>query len=238
MSSPEAVRSMFGRIAGAYDRANDLLSLGIHRNWKARLLREARLSPGLRILDVATGTGDLAFRFASSPSRPARVVGADFCAPMLDVARARKLRQASGSEIEFIEADALQLPFESGSFDRVSCAFGVRNFADPQAGLGELWRVLAPGGQLLVLEFGDWSTQGGFLGPFRWAARKLMPGVGGALSGDSEAYRYLFETSSVFPAGKRFLPWLEGLAGANEIQAKPLTGGVAWLYLARKRAGE
>ncbi len=234
MSSPEAVRSMFGRIAGAYDRANDLLSLGIHRNWKARLIREARLTPGLRILDVATGTGDLAFRFASHRVQPSRVVGADFCAPMLDVARARQQRQAGGASIEFVEADALQLPFEGAAFDRVSCAFGVRNFADPQAGLLELWRVLAPGGQLLVLEFGDWSTQGGVLGPFRWAARKLMPGVGGALSGDSEAYRYLFETSSVFPAGKRFLPWLQTLPGATEIQALALTGGVAWLYLATR----
>ncbi len=173
----------------------------------------------LRVLDVCTGTGDLALTVGGG------VVGADFCLPMLERARlkARRLRQP----LPLCAADALRLPFAEASFDVVTVAFGIRNFADLEVGLGELVRVLRPGGVLLVLEF---SRPYGVLAPLLgWWVRHVPPRVGRWLSGDAEAYDYLPASVSTFPEGPAMCRGLES-AGLTSVTVRPLTGGVASLY--------
>lgn len=217
---PDAVRSMFGRIAPAYDRGNAVLSLGVHAAWKRRAVREARCGPGRRALDLATGTGDLAFLFRK---RGAAVVGVDLTRPMLDVARAK------GTGPEFVAGDATRLPLRDGAFDAATIAFGIRNVQDPLACLREMRRAVRPGGRVVVLEFGQ--PRGLLRGPFRFYSRHVLPRVGGLLSGDRAAYEYLERTSAAFPSGDAFLALMTE-AGLADATARPLTGGVAWLYVA------
>lgn len=211
---------MFDRIAPSYDRGNAVLSFGVHRRWKRRAVREARCGPGTRALDLATGTGDLAFLLEA---RGAEVVGVDFTRGMLDLARAK------GRGPAFIAGDATRIPVRAASFDAATIAFGVRNVDDPVACLREMRRAVRPGGRVVVLEFGQ--PRGLLKGPFRFYSRHVLPRVGGLLSGDRGAYEYLEKTSAAFPSGDAFLRLMEeaGLSGAK---AKALTGGVAWLYVA------
>jgi demethylmenaquinone methyltransferase/2-methoxy-6-polyprenyl-1,4-benzoquinol methylase len=221
------IRGMFGRIAHRYDVLNRLLSLGQDVRWR-RLVGErvAALEPR-RALDVCTGTGDLALAFAARDE----VYGCDFCLPMLALAQGKG--STSVRPPGWFAADALRLPLPDGSVDVVSVAFGIRNFEDLAAGLGELARVLRPGGHALVLEF---STPRGTLAPLlRWWVRRIPPLVGRALSGDAEAYRYLTASVESFPDDTRVCALLEA-AGFSDVRATPLTGGVATLYDAARRA--
>jgi len=213
------IQGMFGRIAHRYDLLNRTLSLGRDVNWRRVVARRvATIDPAL-VLDICTGTGDLALTVGE------RVVGADFCVPMLDRARtkASKMRR----RLPLCAADALRLPFADGTADVVTVAFGIRNFADLQVGLGELARVLRPGGVLLVLEF---SRPRGPLAPLLgWWVRNVPPRVGRWLSGDAEAYDYLPESVSAFPEGRAMCRGLEDV-GLVDVTVRPLTGGVASLY--------
>ena len=190
------VREMFTRIAPSYDLLNHVLSMELDRLWRARTARILKpiLSRGdATVLDLCCGTGDLAMALAHAGK--ARVIGADFAHTMLVQAR-----EKSGERIPFLEADALRLPFASESFDLVTAAFGFRNLANYEDGLREMQRILKPGGTLAILEFTE--PPNGFLGDaYRWYFRRVLPRIGGILSGDRDAYTYLPKSVSRF-----FLP--------------------------------
>ena len=213
------IRGMFGRIAHRYDLLNRTLSLGRDIGWRRAVAeRLAALDPSL-VLDICTGTGDLALEIGD------RAVGGDFCLPMLELARAKADRL--GRRLPLFAADALRLPFADGAADAVTVAFGVRNFADLETGLHELVRVLRPGGVLLVLEF---SRPRGALAPLlAWWVRQVPPRVGRLRSGDTEAYSYLPASVSTFPEGRAMQGMLEA-AGLVDVATRTLTGGVASLY--------
>lgn len=216
-----AVQGMFGRIAHRYDLLNRLLSLGQDQRWRRLVTaRVASLAPE-RLLDVCAGTGDLALGMRGVD----RVYGCDFCLPMLGLARHKM--GAGPSAPCWFAADALRLPLGDAAVDVVTVAFGVRNFEDLGAGLGELRRVLRPGGRLLVLEF---SRPRGPLGPMlRWWVRRVPPLVGRLVSGDAEAYAYLTTSVESFPEGDG-LASIMGSAGLVDVRMRRLTGGVATLY--------
>lgn len=200
------------------------------KRWRRKVARELKGSQphGVRVLDVACGTGDLSLTLFEVMG--ARVTGADFCRPMLTIA-AEKSRQA-GAAIPFIEADALALPFGNGSFDVVTIAFGLRNLASVDDGLRELCRVLKPGGQAAILEFSSPRVPG-FRTGFKLYFTKLLPLLGGVVSGSRSAYEYLPDSVSRFPDQKR-LAALMGDAGFAEVRFLNLTGGVAALHFGTK----
>ena len=219
---PEKVRSMFAAIAARYDLANTVLSLGIHHLWKRRVAALAAAVPG-PVLDLCTGTGDIAALLAE---RGQKVAGADFCLPMLQQAP----KSASGAGLHLAQADALRLPFPDGTFGAVTIAFGLRNLADPIAGLAEMHRVLRAGGTLIVLEFGRPSFAP-WAAVYRTYQRVLMPLVGGLVTGEPEAYRYLPETSHAFPCGAALGDRLRQV-GYADVRWHDLSGGIAYLYTA------
>ena len=178
---------MFDRIAHRYDRVNTVLSAGTDSGWRRRAARETGLRPGGSALDVACGSGKLTAELAKIAGDAGRVVGLDFSSQMLDVARRNHPR------LEFMQGDAVSLPFDDASFDASSIAFGLRNLADPIRGLREMLRVVKPGGRAVVLEFVR-PPRGVVGGAYRVYLRTLLPAVGGLLSGEPSAYRYLSDT--------------------------------------------
>lgn len=186
------VREMFTRIAPRYDLLNHLLSGQMDKRWRARTARELRPileRADARVLDLCCGTGDLAFSLAGKGK--AQIVGADFSHAMLVRAKEKAIAEANGSApVPFFEADALHLPFADASFDLVTTAFGFRNLANYEAGLREIYRVLKPNGTLAILEFTEPAP--GFIGDaYRFYCQKVLPKIGGFISGDSAAYAYL-----------------------------------------------
>jgi len=218
---------MFSGIAPDYDRANTVLSLGVHHAWRRRAVRASGAATGDRVLDVATGTGDLALAFLRRVGETGRVVGADFSKGMLRVAAQKRARREA--ELDLLAADAQALPVPDGAFDIASIAFGIRNVDDPGRGVAEMARAVRPGGRVVVLEFGQ--PRGPVGAPYRWYSRHVMPRLGGWLTGDRAAYEYLPETASRFPAGATFVALMEGAAAFRDVRARPLTGGIAWLYV-------
>ncbi len=211
---------MFGRIAHRYDLLNRVLSLGCDVSWRRAVSQRVAAARPALVLDVCTGTGDLALAIGDG-----LVVGADFCLPMLDLAK-KKIADR-GRRLPLCAADALHLPFSDGSADVVTVAFGARNFSDLGAGLAELARALRPGGLLLVLEF---SRPRGPLAPILgWWARNVPPRIGRMMSGDSEAYSYLPASVSTFADSAEMCRNLTA-AGLDHVRARPMTGGVVTLY--------
>jgi demethylmenaquinone methyltransferase / 2-methoxy-6-polyprenyl-1,4-benzoquinol methylase len=207
------VREMFSRLAERYDLVNDIMSLGMHRFWKRRTVRLALDSrarrpphPGplpegegggrLRMLDLCCGTGDICFYAEEAAGGAVRVTGADFTLPMLAVARRRKGEEGRSSA--FVQADALSLPFPNGSFDAITVGYGLRNIADPQGALREMRRVLAPGGRLVVLDFGK-PDKPIFNTLYQGYMRVMMPAVGLLFHGDPETYLYIPESLKRYP---------------------------------------
>ncbi|HSN68991.1 MAG TPA: ubiquinone/menaquinone biosynthesis methyltransferase, partial [Thermoanaerobaculia bacterium] len=182
---PETVRAMFGSIAHRYDRANTVLSGGVHHVWRRRLVRWSGARAGERVLDCATGTGDLAIAFARAVGPSGSVVGTDFSAEMLAPAPAKAER--ARVIVRFEQADVTALPYPDSSFDVASIAFGIRNVADRVAGLREMARVVRPGGRVMVLEFGQPSAPG-FRPLYNLYSRKVLPIIGGVLTGNRRAY--------------------------------------------------
>ncbi|MGI9166520.1 MAG: class I SAM-dependent methyltransferase [Pyrinomonadaceae bacterium] len=225
------VREMFGTIAARYDLLNHLLSGRMDSRWRrltARKLR-GRLPTGpVQILDVACGTGDLSLTLFETGA--VRVIGADFCRPMLEVA-ARKLAGCEPA-IPLIEGDAMHLPFLAGSFDGVTIAFGLRNLANAEAGLLEIFRVLKPGSSLAVLEFSK-PVVPGFSFLFSLYFTKLLPFLGGLISGSRGAYQYLPDSVARFP-DQRELADVMGRVGFAEVEYQNLTGGIAALHLGKR----
>jgi demethylmenaquinone methyltransferase/2-methoxy-6-polyprenyl-1,4-benzoquinol methylase len=188
---PEAVRSMFDRIARRYDVVNTVISGGTDAGWRRRAAGETGLGPGGSAVDVACGSGKLTAELARLAGRHGRVVGLDFSAQMLEVARREHPR------VEFLEGDALDLPFDDASFDASTIAFGLRNLADPIRGLREMLRVIKPGGRAVILEFVR-PPRGFVGGAYRVYLRTLLPAIGGLLSGQPSAYRYLSDTVDAY----------------------------------------
>jgi len=215
------IQRMFGRIAHRYDLLNRVLSLGSDLRWRRLVARRVAAVEPARVLDVCSGTGDLALALNPGPF----IIGADFSLPMLALASAKGA--ARRRSLGLMAADALELPLADACVDVVTVSFGVRNFEDLERGLGELIRVLRPGGTLLVLEF---SRPKGVFGPLlAWWVRNVPPRIGRVLSGDSEAYQYLPASVGAF-ADAEAMCRIFGDLGLEGIEAKPLTGGVCTLY--------
>ena len=220
------VRKMFDGIAGTYDLLNHLLSAGFDIRWRRSAVEALGPQPGWRVLDLATGTGDLGFEVARSG---AVVVGADLSVPMLR----RGVRKAgSAAAVRFLCGDAECLPFPDGSFEGLTVGFGVRNFADLDAGLREMHRALRPGGTVIVLEFSR-PRAFGLRQVYGFYFRHLLPRIGRMVSGDPEAYRYLYESVMRFPEGDSFVSRMEA-AGFTSVTEVRLTVGIATLYIGDK----
>jgi demethylmenaquinone methyltransferase/2-methoxy-6-polyprenyl-1,4-benzoquinol methylase len=223
----EQVREMFASIARRYDAANEVLSLGVHRAWRRAAVQLSGAQPGHRVLDCATGTGDLALAFKRAVGPSGEVVATDFCEEMLAGGRPKAAR--AGLEVRFEVADALALPFPDRSFDIASIAFGIRNVDDPVRCLREMARVVRGRGRVVVLEFGQ--PHGPFGALFRVYSRRVMPAVGGLLTGNRQAYEYLPRTAAAFPAGDRFLALMDEAGAFGERSATPLLAGTAYVYV-------
>ena len=233
------VREMFTQIAPRYDLLNHLLSLQLDRLWRARVARRLRpilMHPDALVLDLCCGTGDLAFSLAHSAR--ARIIGADFSHAMLVRARAKSnsLPARSGANSDtpmpFFEADALRLPFAGASFDLITTAFGFRNLANYEAGLGEIHRLLKPGGTLAILEFTE--PPDGLLGDlYRWYFRNVLPRIGSFISGDRSAYSYLPASVSRFYRPKELASRM-AIAGYEGVEFRVWTLGTVALHTATK----
>jgi demethylmenaquinone methyltransferase / 2-methoxy-6-polyprenyl-1,4-benzoquinol methylase len=225
---PTRIRSMFASIAHRYDRANTVLSGGVHHLWRRTTVRWSGAARGDRVLDCATGTGDLAIAFHRKVGTEGRVVGTDFVEEMLERARAKS------SHIVFEPADVTQLPYESDSFDISSISFGIRNVDDPCRGISELARVVRSGGRVIVLEFGQ--PRGRFFGAvYDFYRRLILPRIGGLLTGDGGAYEYLERSAGRFPSGEAFVELMRECGDFSSVECRPLTFGIAWLYKGVKR---
>ena len=229
----ERVRGMFAQIAPYYDRMNHVLSLNIDKRWRAATVRRMADAATDSLLDVCTGTGDLATAFAAgTPCR--RIVGVDFCLPMLQIAvdKQRKIG-IDPQRLAFMEADAQSLPFADDTFDAVTVAFGLRNVSDTMQGLREMLRVCRPGGQIGVLEFSK-PTAPGFKQLYSFYFRRVLPRVGQTLArNQSEAYAYLPASVGEFPSGDDFLQLMR-TAGYREPRQHAFTLGIASLYVGGK----
>lgn len=227
----QRVREMFAAIATRYDLLNHLLSGNVDQRWRRLVVR--RLASSLPttnacVLDVACGTGDLSLALVKGTR--AHVVGLDFCRPMLDIAAAKSSER--GLAIPFVEGDALKLPFRDKSFDGVTIAFGLRNLVSLESGLSELRRILRPGGTVAVLEFSKPQT------PvlrtfFRVYFTKLLPLLGGLISGSKSAYEYLPDSVSRFPNQDSLATLLKEV-GFTEVTFQNLTGGIAALHIGQR----
>jgi demethylmenaquinone methyltransferase/2-methoxy-6-polyprenyl-1,4-benzoquinol methylase len=233
------VREMFAHIAPRYDLLNHLLSMQLDRWWRARVTR--RLAPILNrsealVLDLCCGTGDLALSFVRAGK--ARVIGADFAHPMLVRAIEKSAQQTQGGGgqlIPFLEADALGLPFADNSFDLVSTAFGFRNLANYENGLREIYRVLKPGGTIAILEFTEPPDH--LLGrAYRWYFCNVLPRIGRMLSGDTEAYKYLPKSVSLFMRPKPLME-LMSRVGYTAVEFTTYTFCTVYLHLGTKAMG-
>ncbi len=231
--SETRVRQMFGEIAPRYDLLNHLLSLNVDRYWRWRTVRTVPPQTDGPILDLCTGTGDLALAYRRAAGRNVTVVGADFCREMLTIGRQKGLAAGYNGELTFVEADAQQLPFPDDWFQIVSVAFGLRNVTDTDRGLREMTRVCRPGGRVAVLEFSLPAWQ-----PFRaiygWYFRQVLPRIGQALARNrQEAYSYLPASVGEFPSGEALAQRMRA-AGLRDVRFYPLTLGIATLYVGHK----
>jgi demethylmenaquinone methyltransferase / 2-methoxy-6-polyprenyl-1,4-benzoquinol methylase len=231
--SSDRVRRMFGQIAGRYDFLNHLLSLGIDHYWRWRTVRLVPPSGALPILDVCTGTGDLALAYDRAANHKTPIIGGDFCHEMLAIARKKANRAAADSRVTFIEADAQDLPVPNDAFQIVCVAFGLRNVADTDRGLAEMTRACAPDGHVAVLEFSTPTWQP-FKAIYGWYFRHVLPRIGKIFARDSaDAYEYLPTSVGEFLQGEALADRMR-TAGLTDIRRYPLTLGVATLYVGKK----
>ncbi|TWT50290.1 UbiE/COQ5 methyltransferase [Rubripirellula amarantea] len=227
--SNSRVQEMFRQIAPRYDLMNHLLSLNIDKYWRSQAIKRLRLIPGKPLLDVCTGTGDLALAMARKAGPGIEVVGSDFCDAMLEIARTKRKPDDPTNEVEFIEADSQALPFPSDKFGCVTVAFGLRNVADTDQGLREMTRVCAPGGQVMVLEFSR-PTLIGLRQLYGFYFTSILPRVGQMMArNDKSAYEYLPKSVGLFQDGKELADRMT-MAGLTNVKFTPLTFGVATIY--------
>lgn len=225
---PEKIRSMFSKVAANYDRANSVLSVGIHHLWRKKLVQIADVKPGMSVLDCATGTGDLAIEFKKNVGPAGFVIGTDFCAEMLESAPQKS--KTAGLDIQFELADVTKLQYQNQKFDRVSISFGIRNVSDPVLALKEMARVTKPGGRVLVLEFGQ-MTMPVISGLYNFYSEKVLPKLGGLVSGQGDAYEYLQKSSAAFPSREKFLDLMKKSEVFSEMSFTPVSFGIAYIYV-------
>lgn len=230
LSKKEQVADMFNNIAGCYDFLNHFLSLGIDKGWRKKAIAEVSLAKPHHILDVATGTGDMAI--AAARLLPKRIVGIDIAAGMLEVGRKKIAEQNLQQVITLQTGDSEAMPFSDGEFDVVMCAYGVRNFEHLEKGLTEMCRVLRPGGKVVILEFSH-PTRFPVKQFYKFYFRFILPALGKLVSKHSRAYTYLPESVMAFPEGKRFCEIL-AQCGFKNARAQALTFGITTLYTAVK----
>ena len=223
------VRGVFDSVASKYDVMNDLMSMGLHRAWKAYTVAVANLREGQRVLDIAGGTGDLARAFAKKVGPQGTVVHTDINEAMLRQGRDRLLDE--GLVLPTLICDGEKLPFATGSFDLVSVAFGLRNMTHKDLALGEMNRVLKPGGRLLVLEFSKVAQP--LSKAYDWYSFKVLPRIGQWVAGDADSYRYLAESIRMHP-GQAELKAMMKTAGFGHVDVHNLSAGVVALHVGIK----
>lgn len=230
--SRDRIARMFDAIAPRYDLLNHLLSAGIDRRWRRRAIRALSLSGRERLLDLCTGTADLAMAARTADPAAARVVGVDFAGAMLARGRLKLLRAQLHTTVSLVRGDATDIPVATGSMDAVTCGFGIRNVERPEVACAEIHRILRPGGRLAVLEFALPSTPAIrilYLGYFR----HLLPRVGRLISRDPAAYAYLPASVDAFASPREVVNMLRR-HGFAQVEAVPLTFGIVYLYTARR----
>ena len=230
LSKKEQVAEMFDNIAGNYDFLNHFLSMGIDIYWRKRLVKRLKKQAPNHILDVATGTGDLAI--AMLKSNPEKVIGIDISKGMLEVGRKKMKDKGLEDRISLKLADSENLPFEDNTFDAVTVSFGARNFENLEKGLSEMCRVMRPGGKLYILEFSQ-PTSFPFKQTYQFYFKYILPLVGKVVSKDNAAYTYLPESVGAFPYGSKLNNIIEK-CGYSNAHNHPLTMGIATIYIAEK----
>lgn len=231
MKKKDQIQHMFNDISGRYDFLNHLLSLGIDYSWRRKFVSRLSHHSPQQVLDVATGTGDLAILISSLGSVK-QVVGIDIASNMLTIAKNKVLQNKFKEKIAFKDGDAEAIPFPDGSFDAVTVAFGVRNFEDLEKGLAEMRRALRDGGVMMILEFSHpqaipWKQL------YAFYAKYIIPLIGRLVSRNKQAYTYLPESVSAFPSGEDFTNILSKL-GLKNVTRRPLTFGIATIYTGEK----
>lgn len=231
MPDPVAVNSMFSRIARRYDVANRLLSGGTDIWWRRRLVRSVAAIRPHEVLDLATGSGDVAFALGRELPADTAITGMDFCQPMLDEAEIKKRNSGRHANLTFRQGDGLALPLGDAAFDAVTLSFGLRNMADRHRALTEIYRVLRPGGRLFLLEFSQ---------PYRWFRpfyyfylRRILPWLAAAVTGDRSAYEYLGGSIESYPDHQKMADEIRR-AGFHNVDVYRLTAGIVALHEARK----
>lgn len=230
-SKKQQVSKMFNHIAPYYDFLNHLLSLGIDIRWRKRAIRELPVGANQIMLDVATGTADLAMEIYRQLA-PQKVIGVDISREMLEIGRVKIKEKSWHPQIELLDGDSENLPFSDNHFDAVTAAFGVRNFENLEKGLAEMCRVLKPGGKVVILEFSK-PTLFPFRQIFNAYFKYLLPLIGRFTSKDSRAYSYLFESVQAFPDGNAFTAIMQR-TGFTHATCIPLTLGVCSIYTGLK----
>ncbi len=230
--SPSRIAGMFDAIAPRYDLLNHLLSAGLDRRWRRRAIDEIRLSPGARVLDLCTGTGDLAVA-AVQQGTGVSVVGVDFAGQMLTLARRKTRELELEPSIRLVRGDATRIPLADACCDAATIGFGIRNVVDPPKALADIARVLRPGGRLAILEFGEPRVPG-VRTLYSWYFRYLLPLVGRMVSHHQSAYSYLPASVGSFPPPAEFAHII-GATGFSQVRAVPLTFGIVYLYVAVRK---
>ncbi len=223
----QTIRQMFSVIAPSYDKANSILSLGIHHLWKKKLVRMSGAKAGDRVLDCATGTGDLALLFKEQAGATGTVVGTDFCAEIL--AFAPQKAKTKNLDVTFETADVTQLPYADGSYDISCISFGIRNVDNLQRALDELARVVRPGGRVMIMEFGQIQIPV-IKQAYGIYSDWILPRLGGLVSGNTKAYKYLNDSAKQFPCGEEFVKRALSTGRYESMSVTPLSLGVAYIY--------
>lgn len=231
MGKKEGIRRLFNSIASDYDRLNHILSLNIDKGWRRMAVKEiADKDSPVKVLDVACGTGDFTIEIAKKVSAGSEVIGVDISEGMMEIGKEKMLK--AGVTAEMTVADCEALPYDQNTFDRIAVGFGVRNFEHLDLGLREMCRVLKPDGKLVILELSLPSNRL-VRGCYMLYFQKILPMVGGFLSGDRGAYEYLRTSVLRFPAPDKFIEMLKS-AGFEQVEHRPLTFGICRMYVCHK----
>ena len=229
----QQVSTMFNNIARYYDFLNHFLSVGIDRSWRKKAIATLKDLQPKKVLDIATGTGDLAIE-AYNQLKPESIIGIDISTKMLEIGQEKLKKQQLDAFISLMEGDSEKLPFEDNSFDAITAGFGVRNFANVEAGLREMVRVLRPGGKMVILEFSQ-PTVFPIKQGYNFYFKYILPTIGKFTSKDPKAYAYLYESVQAFPDGERFVSLLDNI-GLKDTTCTPLTLGICSIYTGIKSA--
>lgn len=227
------VGDVFSNVAGKYDIMNDAMSLGVHRLWKKSFVRKAKLRPGMKCLDVAGGTGDIAMLMAKEVGDRGRVTVFDINKEMLDVGVERVIDKGFVGPIKFIQGNAEDLPFDDETFDVATVSFGIRNVTRIERAFKEMTRVVKPGGKVMCLEFSH-PTNALFAKVYDFFSFNVIPEIGGALANDKDSYRYLVESIRKFPDQEKLKKMFEEHCGLYKVKYYNLTNGVAAIHIGHK----